>query len=73
MVRTASIISTEPLSLLQTESRSSLKMLKNTKRVLSNRKISQGSTPDPMDHNSDSSRSDGIISGHSRFVIFVCG
>lgn len=67
MVRTASIVSAEPLTLLSTDSRTSLKMLKSTKRVLSNRKISNGSTPDPMDHNSDSSRSDGIIPKNSRF------
>jgi len=59
MVRTASIISSEPLTLLQAESRSSL-ALKNSKRIRSSRKISSGSTPDPNDHNSDSSRSNDI-------------
>lgn len=70
MVRTASIVSSEPITLLQTDSRSSLAVLKNTKRVLSSRKLSQSqtSTPDPNEHNSDSSRSDGIITGHSRIL-----
>lgn len=66
MVRTASIVSSEPVTLLQNDSRSSLKGLKSSNRMRSNRKISSGSTPDPIEHNSDSSRSDGIISGNSR-------
>lgn len=66
MVRTASIVSGEPLTLLQADSRSSIAVLKNTKRVLSSRKLSHVSTPDPGEHNSDSSRSDGIISRNSR-------
>lgn len=57
MVRTASIISSEPLALLQAESRSSLAALKNSKRRLVARQISQGSSPDLIDGGSDSSRS----------------
>lgn len=68
MVRTASIISSEPLPLLQADSRSSLAALKSSgKRGRGGRKILQGSTPDLID-NSDSSRSDGVISGNSRQV-----
>lgn len=58
MVRTASIISSEPI-ILQAESRSSL-ALKKTKRLLGSRKLS---TPDLID-GSDSSHSNsgGVVS-----------
>lgn len=55
MVRTASIINSEPI-ILQADSRSSLAARKKTKRMLG-RKIS---TPDLID-NSDSSHSPGGI------------
>ncbi|XP_058455570.1 oxysterol-binding protein-related protein 8 isoform X4 [Malaya genurostris] len=59
MVRTASVISTEPLSILQAESRSSLrKGIAVAGAVLKARKISSNtSTPDLNDPNSDSSHS----------------
>lgn len=47
IVRTASIISSEPLTLLQGESRSSLQALKTQRRALTvSRKISGNSTPE---------------------------
>ncbi|XP_053682523.1 oxysterol-binding protein-related protein 8 isoform X2 [Sabethes cyaneus] len=60
MVRTASVISTEPLSILQAESRSSLRKgrLVAAGVALKTRKISSNtSTPDLNDPNSDSSHS----------------
>lgn len=55
MVRTASIISSEPI-ILQADSRSSLAALKKSKRILGGRKIS---TPDLVDA-SDSSHSNEL-------------
>ncbi|XP_055542855.1 oxysterol-binding protein-related protein 8 isoform X2 [Wyeomyia smithii] len=60
MVRTASVVSTEPLSILQAESRSSLRKgrLVAAGVALKTRKISSNtSTPDLNDPNSDSSHS----------------
>lgn len=60
MVRTASVVSTEPLSILQAESRSSLRKgrMVVAGTVLKSRKISSNtSTPDLNDPNSDSSHS----------------
>lgn len=56
MVRTASIVSaTEPFALMQTDSRQTLMKVK---RAMPNRKFSLGgSTPDPLEPNSDSSQS----------------
>ncbi|XP_055631289.1 uncharacterized protein LOC129771560 [Toxorhynchites rutilus septentrionalis] len=64
MVRTASVVSTEPLSILQAESRGSLRKgcLVTAGAVLKARKISSNtSTPDLNDPNSDSSHSNGHI------------
>nr|XP_029723355.1 oxysterol-binding protein-related protein 8-like isoform X5 [Aedes albopictus] len=60
MVRTASVVSTEPLSILQAESRGSLRKSRMVVAgtVLKTRKISSNtSTPDLNDPNSDSSHS----------------
>lgn len=58
MVRTASIISSEPITIMQADSRSTLAGIKREKRrELSSRKIS--SSPDVGDNQSDSSHSDG--------------
>lgn len=67
MVRTASVVSTEPLSILQAESRGSLRKSRLVAAgALKARKISSNtSTPDLNDPNSDSSHSndhDGSIS-----------
>lgn len=56
MVRTASIVSSEPIAILQAESRSSLVALKSSKRVLKAKRISQGSSPE-INNISDSSQS----------------
>lgn len=72
MVRTASIVSAaEPISLLQADSRSSLAVRKNSKRVFGSRKVSQGSTPDPIEHNSDSSRSNERSPSNSKYVLKI--
>uniref|UniRef100_A0A1I8JVS9 PH domain-containing protein n=1 Tax=Anopheles quadriannulatus TaxID=34691 RepID=A0A1I8JVS9_ANOQN len=56
MVRTASVVSTDPLNILQVDSRGSLR--KNRSGVMKSRKISSNtSTPDLNDPNSDSSHS----------------
>lgn len=52
MVRTASIISSEPMTLLQTDSRSSLQALKQQRRALAARATSGTSTPDHIGQNS---------------------
>ncbi|XP_052562280.1 oxysterol-binding protein-related protein 8 isoform X7 [Culex pipiens pallens] len=59
MVRTASVVSSDPLSILQVESRGSLRKTRAlTAGVLKSRKISSNtSTPDLIDPNSDSSHS----------------
>ncbi|XP_035779935.1 oxysterol-binding protein-related protein 8-like isoform X1 [Anopheles albimanus] len=57
MVRTASVVSTDPLNILQADSRGSLR--KKRSGVMKTRKISSNtSTPDLNDPNSDSSHSD---------------
>uniref|UniRef100_A0A2M4A6J0 Putative oxysterol-binding protein n=2 Tax=Anopheles triannulatus TaxID=58253 RepID=A0A2M4A6J0_9DIPT len=57
MVRTASVVSTDPLNILQADSRGSLR--KKRSGVMKARKISSNtSTPDLNDPNSDSSHSD---------------
>uniref|UniRef100_A0A2M4CUI3 Putative oxysterol-binding protein n=1 Tax=Anopheles darlingi TaxID=43151 RepID=A0A2M4CUI3_ANODA len=57
MVRTASVVSTDPLNILQADSRGSLR--KKRSGVIKTRKISSNtSTPDLNDPNSDSSHSD---------------
>ncbi|XP_052898684.1 oxysterol-binding protein-related protein 8 isoform X2 [Anopheles moucheti] len=56
MVRTASVVSTDPLNILQVDSRGSLR--KNRSGAIKSRKISSNtSTPDLNDPNSDSSHS----------------
>lgn len=68
MVRTASVVSSEPLSILQVESRGSLRKTRAiTAGVLKSRKISSNtSTPDLIDPNSDSSHSnDAHDLGHA--------
>uniref|UniRef100_A0A1Q3F635 Putative oxysterol-binding protein-related protein 8 n=1 Tax=Culex tarsalis TaxID=7177 RepID=A0A1Q3F635_CULTA len=64
MVRTASVVSSDPLSILQVESRGSLRKTRALAAgVLKSRKISSNtSTPDLIDPNSDSSHSND---GHS--------
>ncbi|XP_049278958.1 oxysterol-binding protein-related protein 8 isoform X6 [Anopheles funestus] len=58
MVRTASVVSTDPLNILQVDSRGSLR--KNRSGAIKSRKISSNtSTPDLNDPNSDSSHSNG--------------
>lgn len=63
MVRTASIINSEPI-ILQADSRSSLAARKKTKRMLSSRKTS---TPDCID-GSDSSHSHGRTSKYEFYL-----
>ncbi|XP_038105466.1 oxysterol-binding protein-related protein 8 isoform X6 [Culex quinquefasciatus] len=62
MVRTASVVSSDPLSILQVESRGSLRKTRAlTAGVLKSRKISSNtSTPDLIDPNSDSSHSNDV-------------
>uniref|UniRef100_A0A336KJY0 Oxysterol-binding protein n=1 Tax=Culicoides sonorensis TaxID=179676 RepID=A0A336KJY0_CULSO len=56
MVRTSSLISSEPMTLLQAESRSSLQALKAQRKALAaSRKISSNSTPDHTANTSDDS------------------
>lgn len=55
MVRTASIVSSEPLAMLQTDSRSSLQALKTSRRAIASRERnnSSDSTPDQGINNGD--------------------
>lgn len=59
MVRTASIVSSEPLAMLQADSRSSLQAFKSSRRALAARKTSSDSTPDMQLKDSDDSNSGG--------------
>ncbi|XP_052868677.1 oxysterol-binding protein-related protein 8 isoform X3 [Anopheles cruzii] len=65
MVRTASVVSSDPLNIMQADSRGSLR--KNRSAIIKPRKISSNtSTPDLNDPNSDSSHSDvhdNVMSG----------
>lgn len=65
MVRTASIINSEPI-ILQADSRSSLVQRKKTKRMLGSRKIS---TPDLVDESDSSHSTAGRIRGsNSKYI-----
>lgn len=66
MVRTTSIVSGEPITILQGESRSSLVALKQNKRILKSKRVSKGSSPEAAMHDSDSSQSlDGVVSSRN--------
>ncbi|XP_063704388.1 oxysterol-binding protein-related protein 8 isoform X4 [Culicoides brevitarsis] len=64
MVRTASIISSEPMTLLQADSRTSLQALKAQRKALAaSRKISSNSTPDHTANTSDDSNETKLSKG----------